>query len=867
MKKADDTPMMQQYWSAKKRHPGELLFFRMGDFYEMFHDDAREAARILGIALTSRNKGPDAIPMAGVPVRSVKHYLGRLLGAGKRVAICEQLQDPADAKGLVDRDVVRIVTPGTLTDEDCLDERSQLYLLAVSPRPRETGIAWVDLSTGEFLVHESRDEAAVAAEIDRIGPAECLVPEQLWREGALPLLGVLKARRCAVTPSPDWNFGAEAAERQVKEHFGATSLEGFGLERAGPAVEAAGALLRYLYETQRHELKHITSMRVHHAGRFLRMNERTRNALELVRNAHGGREGTLVAHLDATATAMGARLLRAWVLSPLADIEAINARLDAVGDLLAQRDACRALREQLREVSDLERLAGRVALGSAHGRDLAAIGRSLGRIPELAEALDAVAAPRVGQLREALGDFSDLCGEIARVLVDEPPLATREGGLIKDGVSPELDELRALTREGGTWLADFQRRQIERTGIGNLKVGFQRVFGYYLEVTRAQAERVPADFVRTQTLKNCERYTTPELKGYESKVLSAQDRIVDLEYALFVALRERVAAEIPRIQEAARAIAELDVLGTFAHMAALHGYVRPVLTEEKVLRVAESRHPVIEQALADTVFVPNDVRMEADAPVAIITGPNMAGKSTYIRQAALLVLLAQAGCFVPARSAEIGLVDQIFARVGAADDIFHGRSTFMVEMIETASILNSATERSLIILDEVGRGTSTFDGMSIAWAVTEHIYERIKARTFFATHYHELTELALLHPGIRNLNVVVKEYRDEIVFLRKIVDGATDKSYGLQVARLAALPRDVLDRAREILANLERQAVSPNDTPSFAPPKGSSKKYVQLDLFTDRREEFLKKLAKLDLDALPPIEALKLLAELRQYAV
>ncbi len=865
MKNADDTPMMQQYWSAKKRHPGELLFFRMGDFYEMFHDDAKEAAGVLGIALTSRSKGPDAIPMAGVPVRSVKHYLNRLLAAGKRVAICEQLEDPATAKGLVDRDVVRVVTAGTLIDEDCLDERSQLYLLAVSPRRRETGIAWVDLSTGEFLVYETAAERAIQAEIDRIAPAECLVPEQLWRENTLPLLASLKVRRGAVTPYADWNFGAEAAERQLKEHFGVTTLEGFGLARTGPAVEAAGALLRYLYDTQRHELKHITAMRVHHAGEFLRMNERTRNALELVRNARGGREGTLLAHLDASATAMGARLLRTWVLAPRADLDAVNARLDAVDALVTRKDVRDALRQHLREVSDLERLVGRVALGSAHGRDLAAIGRSLGRIPQLAHALAPLGAPRIRQLLATLGDFAALCAEIERVLVPDPPLATREGGLIRDGVSPELDELRALTKEGGAWLAEFQRRQIERSGIANLKVGFQRVFGYYIEVTRSQVERVPADFVRTQTLKNCERYTTSELKGYESKVLTAQDRIKDLEYELFVALRDAVAAEIPRIQATAQAIAELDVLGTFAHLAALHGYVRPVLTTEKVLRIEESRHPVLEKALEDTVFVPNDVRMEADAPVAIITGPNMAGKSTYIRQVALLVLLAQTGSFVPAKSAELGLVDQIFARVGAADDIFHGQSTFMVEMVETASILNTATERSLIILDEVGRGTSTFDGMSIAWAVTEHIYERIKARTFFATHYHELTELALLHPGIRNLNVVVKEYRDEIVFLRKIIEGATDKSYGLQVARLAALPRDVLERAREILANLERQAVSPNDTPSFAPPKDSRKKYVQLDLFTDRREEFLRKLAKLDLDAITPLEALKLLAELKQY--
>jgi len=862
MGKADATPMMRQYRAAKQAHPDKMLFFRMGDFYEMFYEDAKEAARILGIALTSRNKGPDAIPMAGVPVKSAKQYLKRLLEAGKRVAICEQVEDPATAKGLVDRQVVRVVTPGTMIDEEVLDERSNLYLLAVAPCRRGAGLAWVDLSTGEFWIHEVSEDRPVEAEIDRVGPAECLVPEEVLRAGTTRIVQLLKERTPALTPYPDWHFTPEAGERVLKEHFGVATLEGFGIESIGPGVGAAGALLSYLKETQKQNLEHIRAVRVYQPERYLRLDDRARRALEILRNARGGTEGTLFAHLDRTCTAMGARLLKAWLLTPLGEKHAIEERLDAVESLVSKTALRQELRGILREVSDLERLSARLALGTAHARDLVALARSLRIIPQVKKLLAEESASLIRRSLESLGDFSELCGRIEKTLVENPPLAITEGGLIRDGVSEELDELRRLTREGGAWLQEYQRREAERTGIPTLKVGYNRVFGYYLEVTNAHAEKVPADYVRKQTLKNAERYITPELKEYETRVLTAGDRAKELEYQIFTELRLDASRSIQTIQEAASALACLDVLASLAHVAVLHDYVRPVMTEEKVLRIREGRHPVLEVAMGDEVFVPNDTVLEPDHPIAIITGPNMAGKSTYIRQTALIVLLAHAGSFVPAREAEIGLVDRLFARVGAADDLYHGQSTFMIEMVETATIVHNATERSLIILDEVGRGTSTFDGISIAWAVTEYLYEKLKVRTLFATHYHELTELSLLHPGIRNLNVAVKEYKNEIVFLRKIVEGAADKSYGIHVAHLASLPESILERAREILSNLERQAVDGNDLPSFAPPK-EKPAYIQLDLFANKRQELLARLARMDLNKITPLEALNFLAELK----
>jgi len=801
--------------------------------------------------------------MAGVPVKSAKQYLKRLLQAGKRVAICEQVEDPAASKGLVDRQVVRVVTPGTMIDEECLEERSNLYLLSVAPSQRTVGLAWVDLSTGEFWIHEVKDQRAFEAEIDRIGPAECLIPEDIYREGNAKVLKVIKERVPALTPYPEWNFSSEASERLLREHFQVATLEGFGIEKIGPAIGAAGALLSYLKETQKQDLSHIRCIKVYNPDSYLHLDDRARRALELVRNCRGGTEGTLLAHLDRTCTAMGARLLKSWLLAPLGEREAIEERLDAVETLVESAGLRQELRKLLREVSDLERLGARLALGTAHARDLVSLSRSLRIIPHIKELLRDSSSSLISSCLDSLSDFSQLCDRIESTLVEEPPLALTEGGLIKDGVCAELDELRRLTREGNAWLEEYQEREIKRTGIPNLKVGYNRVFGYYIEVTNSHADKVPSDYIRKQTLKNAERYITGELKEYETKVLTADEKCKELEYRIFTELRKEVSDSIARIQEAASSLACLDVLASLAHVAVLHDYCRPRLSEEKILKIREGRHPVLETAMQEEVFVPNDVELDSEKPVAIITGPNMAGKSTYIRQTALIVLMAHLGSFVPAREAEIGLVDRLFARVGAADDLYHGQSTFMVEMVETATIVHNATERSLIILDEVGRGTSTFDGISIAWAVTEYLYEKLKVRTLFATHYHELTELALLHPGIKNLNVAVREYKNEIVFLRKIVEGAADKSYGLHVARLASLPESILERAREILSNLERQSVDGNDLPSFAPPRDRKPQFVQLDLFADKRKELLDRLARTDINQMTPLEALNFLAELK----
>lgn len=860
------TPMMKQYMAAKKRHPGEILFFRMGDFYEMFFDDAQRASELLNITLTSRSKGTNPIPMAGVPVKSMKVYLKKLLDAGQRVAICEQVEDPAKAKGIVKRDVVRVITPGTLVDEDCMDDQAQLYLMALSPGRKESGIAWVDLSTGEFSVFESRQVQKIQSEIGRIGPVECLVPEEQARAGGLPILAALNQNGVSMTRFPDWHFGRDAAERQLKEHFDVASLEGFGITRRGPAVEAGGALLRYLYDTQKHELKHISGLHIHRSGGFLQIDGRTRKALEIIQNGQGGREGTLLNHLNKTCTAMGARRLRSWLLAPLCDLEQIEDRYDAVAALSEKSGLLSELRHSLKRINDIERLSGRLALGTAHPRDLLALGLSLSAVPDLKQLLADTSPTLIRSLMASADDFQPLRERITGTLVESPPLNPREGGLIRSGVSDELDELHGLTRESGAWLESFQQAQKARTGISTLKVGYHRVFGYYIEITHAQAGKVPPDYARKQTLKNCERYITPELKAYETKVLTARDRINDLEYAIFRDLREAAGEHIAGLQKTASCVAVLDALAALAHGANLYGYTRPALVSDKVLSITESRHPVVETSLQDDAFVANDIALTPDKPIAIITGPNMAGKSTYIRQAAIVALMAQVGSFIPAAQGTIGMVDRLFARVGAADDLYRGQSTFMVEMIETANILNNATERSLIILDEVGRGTSTFDGLSIAWAVTEHIFEKLGARTLFATHYHELTELSLLHPGIHNLNVAVKEYQDKIVFLRKIVPGGTDKSYGIHVARLAALPREVLSRAREILTNLECQSVSPNDLPAFAPPK-EQPRYEELDFFSDQRAAMLQKLKKMDLNKTTPMEALQFLMALQEKVI
>jgi DNA mismatch repair protein MutS len=870
------TPMMQQYFAAKEKYPSEIIFFRMGDFYEMFFDDAVVAAEILGIALTSRSKDKDgAIPMAGVPVRAVDSYLPKLLRAGKRVAICEQVQDPREARGLLEREVIRVISPGTVTDEKLIGAKSNNYLAALvrDGECHGIGLGWLDLSTGHFQIWESSSLAAVAREAGRLSPAEFVLPESL--AFALENTPALKAiiEEACTTPYPDALFERRTAYRTLVEHFRTQTLDGFGCEHLSLGIRAGGGLLRYLADTQKVALKHITRVEAFQEGRFLPLDRATRRALELTETARGGeKRGTLLHVLDRTATAAGGRLLRDWLLAPLTSVEAIRERQDAVGAIAASCDRAEQLAGLLRQVHDLERICTRISYGSANARDLLALGRTLEVVPRIKSALAELAASSfLERAASRLAELHELRERLTRAIVDEPPLAVKEGGLFRAGCNAELDELRAIAREGRQWIARFQQKEIERTAIASLKVGFNKVFGYYIEVTNTHRERIPAEYIRKQTLKNCERFITPELKEYENKVLHAKERSLELEYDLLVALREEAAAHIPALQETAAALAAVDVITALGSLARERGYVRPLVGEGTRLAIEDGRHPAIEELSADP-FIPNSIDLDGERSLMIITGPNMAGKSTYIRQVALLVLLAQMGSFIPARRAEIGVVDRLFTRIGASDDLARGQSTFMVEMNETANILNNATRQSLIILDEVGRGTSTFDGLSLAWAITEHIAEHIGARTLFATHYHELTSITRSFPCAGNFNFAVKEWKDDIIFLRKLVEGAADKSYGIHVARLAGIPRAVIDRAKEVLANLENQSLDIEDQPALARRAARSAasrggQAVQLDFFQNANEALLKELKRLDTDRMTPLEALEYLAELRKRIV
>lgn len=861
------TPIMQQYHRIKARHKDEIVLFRLGDFYEMFYEDAQVAARVLGIALTSRFKGDKAVPMAGVPHHSLQGYLQRLIRAGYRVAICEQLQDPREARGVVERDVIRIVTAGTLTEEGLLDEKQNNYLAAVCPSGDSVGLAWVDLSTGKFVVQDV-NRSALMDELMRIAPAECLVPESVEGQEN-QIAGFLRMNLGAtVTARPDWVFDHQTARRVVLEHFAVSSLEGFGCEHLEAAISSAGAILEYLADTQKTSLGHIRKLEPFIAGQFMLVDRATRQSLELVETIRTrSREHTLLWVLDQTLTPMGARLLRTWVLYPLRDVNAIVHRQDGVAELVGNARLCRAVREAMRQVGDLERLVARVSCGRANARDLLGIAHSLEVLPALYGALESVQAAVLNGIRHDMDRLDDVRALIEKGIAPDAPATLHDGGLIRSGFNAELDELRTVRRDGHRWMASFQAREIQRTGIDSLKVGFNKVFGYYIEVTRAHQARVPPDYLRKQTIKNAERYITPKLKEYEHKVLTAEERAKELEYELFQKVREDVARHTGRLQAVAAAIAALDALASLAHVATLRNYVRPQVDESMVLEIYDGRHPVLEQTLDGEKFVPNDVFLDdVERQILVITGPNMAGKSTFIRQVALLVVMAQMGSFVPARQAHAGAVDRLFTRVGASDELHRGQSTFMVEMNETANILNNATPRSLIVLDEVGRGTSTFDGVSLAWAVTEYIYDHIHARTLFATHYHELTELSLVIPKVRNYNVAVREWKDQVVFLRKIVEGATDKSYGIHVARLAGIPPEVVERAKLILAHLEKDHLSSDDKPSFAPPKVKAKKpgEMQLSLFGSIHQPTVDALRKLDIETMTPLEALATLQRLKE---
>jgi DNA mismatch repair protein MutS len=845
--------MMQQYQAAKREHPDALLFFRMGDFYEMFHEDAKVASRALGLTLTSRDKA-NPVPMAGVPVKAVDTYLRRLLTLGHKVAICDQVQDPREAKGLVDRAVVRIVTPGTVTEEAVLDARSNNFLAALFTSGEKAGIAWVDLSTGAFRA-EDTTALNLPDELGRIDPAELLVPDAM-QEALGPLRDSLRG---SVSIRPDWAFDRAEARRILLAHFGVATLDGFGCEDLEQALNAAGAVLQYLGETQKTGLGHITHLTKVVDGTFLVMDRATRRALEITESMlDGTRKGTLLQVLDHSQTAMGGRCLRSWLLAPLVDPADIRERHDAVAELVEDSFLRKDVRDALSRVTDLERIAAKIATGRANPRDLVSLRQSAVTLPKLSELLAKTYSRAISGLLESLDPLEDLEDLVARSIRDDPSMTIRDGGIVREGWSEDLDELRSLRTHGKEWIASFQAEEAKRTGIPTLKVGFNKVFGYYIEVTHANRERVPPEYHRKQTLKNAERYITPELKEYETKVLTADERAKDLEADIFLEVRSRVAEHVGRIRTTAAAVARLDALASFAEVASAYSYVRPEITSDEDLVVVEGRHAVLERTLTDEPFVPNDVTLDSpERRILVITGPNMSGKSTYLRQTALIVLMAQAGSFVPAEAARVGVCDRIFARVGASDELSQGKSTFMVEMSETANILNNATSRSLLVLDEIGRGTSTYDGVAIAWAVSEHISRHLAARTLFATHYHELTELAERLDNVVNLNVAVREWGEEVIFLRKIQEGGTDRSYGIHVARIAGVPPTVIERAKAILSKLEEGRPGPERV-------GPAER--QLALFAPPPHPVLDEIRALDPEGLSPVEALLRLTELRKRA-
>jgi DNA mismatch repair protein MutS len=846
------TPMMAQYRRIKGELPKDaLLLFRLGDFYEMFFEDAQTGAQILNVALTKRG----AIPMCGIPFHAAPSYIGKLLRAGRKVALCEQLEE-ARPGHLVKREVTQILSPGTHFDDRILAAERNNFVAAIYALDGKFGLAVTDLTTGRFQTTEVESETALLAELDRLRPSEIV-----YQAESAKVRELLRGGFSNLSAYDDWVFAPETAQFTLREHFKVATLDGFGLKNHAAATGAAGAVLHYLGQSLRRNLDHLTSLSFYQPVDFLLLDGTTLRHLEILEPLHrdAPRNATLYGALNRTVTPMGARRLRDWLSQPLRDLSAIHRRQHTVELFTRSGSSLEQLRKQLADVRDLERTIGRLSIGTGNARDLLALRLGLEQIPgiklTLRQSLDAKtdgpstlsdaifepapAAP--GNLAEELAaqltELPQITSLIARAIVDEPPLALKEGGLIRDGFDAALDEARQAMREGKDWIAGLQQQEIEKTGIASLKIRFNSVFGYYIEVTKSNLANVPAHYIRKQTVANGERYITPELKDMEAKILGAEERSTKLEYDLFLRVREEVLGALRPIQETAGALAQLDVLAAFAETARLFSYGRPRVTDEPMLVIRDGRHPVLEQSLVEERFVPNDVRFDGAVQIALITGPNMAGKSTFIRQAALLALLAHTGSFVPAAEAHVGLLDRIFTRIGASDDLSRGQSTFMVEMSETANILNNATPRSLVILDEIGRGTSTFDGLSLAWSIVEHLHNQVGALTLFATHYHELTELAGRLPRLKNFNVAVREWNEQIVFLRKIVEGGTDKSYGIQVARLAGVPRAVIERAKQILRNLEESELTPEGNvrqPQPRPEREKLKKLTaspQLDLF------------------------------------
>ena len=842
------TPMMQQYLAMKAEYPDLLLLYRMGDFYELFYEDAEKAARLLDITLTQRGASAGApIKMAGVPYHALEQYLARLVKLGESVAICEQIGDPATSKGPVERAVTRIVTPGTLTDAALLEEKAENLLLALAVEPERAGLAWLSLASGELRVMEVAPRAWLP-ELLRIGPAEVLVADSAGVE--VPGAGF------ALTRLPAWHFDAESARQTLAKQFRVHDLAGFGCEDMGPALAAAGALIGYARRTQGQSLDHLTRLAVERREQYVRMDPVTRRNLELTETLRGTPGPTLFGLLDTCSCGMGSRMLRHWIHHPMRDRAALVARHDAIEELAGEAGSgpCNTLKAQLRRVADVERISARIALRSGRPRDLASLRDTLGVIPEIVGRMAGLGAPRLVALRTALEERSEASALLERAVADEPAANVRDGGVIRAGYSPELDELRALRENAGSFLIELEARERARTGIPNLKVEYNRVHGFYIEVTNAQAAKVPDDYRRRQTLKNAERYITPELKTFEDRALSAQDRALALEKSLYDELLAALSAHVPWMQAVARALAELDVLASLAASAVERGWCRPEFADEPAIEIEAGRHPVVENEVDE--FIANDARLGATRRMLLITGPNMGGKSTYMRQVALIVLLACAGCYVPARRVRLGPIDQVFTRIGAADDLAGGRSTFMVEMTEAAAILNNATESSLVLMDEVGRGTSTFDGLALAWAIARHLVERNRSFTLFATHYFELTRLALEYREAVNVHVSAVEHKDTIVFLHAVEEGPASQSYGLQVAALAGVPGSVIRAARRHLQALEQQSLSRDgQTDLFVSvsPAAEPARHPALDL-----------LDEVNPDELSPRDALELVYRLKK---
>jgi len=882
----DLTPLMKQYREIKRQHLDAILLFRMGDFYEMFDQDALTASKVLEITLTARNKSKGIeTPLCGFPYHAVDGYIAKLIRRGFKVAICEQVEDPKLAKGIVKREVIRVVTPGTVLDSNLLDAKDNNYLASLYSSKDGFGLAFLDISTGDFFMAEVKG-ADNLAELDtllsRFTPREVVLPKGHQVDAGLSSL--LKQYTQAINTYDDWTFDMATAFRTLLDHFKIASLDGFGCSGMKDGVSAAGAALRYIEETQKTGLSNIRQVKPFLAQAYLVLDATCQRNLELIKNSFdGSTKGTLLSVLDNTITSMGGRKLREWLLNPLMDAREIEHRLDAISEFKDGHQLRAGLRTELNSVYDLERLISRVSLAAANARDLLALKQSFTVLPRVKDLLSKCESRLVFDMLASWDDLQDVFQLIDKAIHDDPPYTLREGRLIKKGHNQELDELRSISSEGKGFIAGIERRERERTGINSLKVSYNRVFGYYIEVTKTNLANVPQDYIRKQTLANAERFITPELKEYEDKVLGAEEKILDLEFRLFQQVRESLSAETVRIQDMARKLAVLDCLASLAEIAAKNNYTRPVILDSDTLRITEGRHPVIEQLSLDERYIPNDTLLDCEEnQLLIITGPNMAGKSTYMRQVALITLMAQMGGFVPAQEAQIGLVDRIFTRVGASDFLSRGQSTFMVEMNETANILNNATDRSLIILDEIGRGTSTFDGISIAWAVAEYIHTKLRARTLFATHYHELTELALTMDRVKNYTVAIKEWNDQIIFLRRVVEGGADKSYGIQVARLAGLPQVVINRAKEVLANLEKAEFDESGEPVAAHKSKIGRKEVrtvgreatesdhgssqepQLGLFASDAGMLFKEISDLNLDSMTPLDAMNKLHELKK---